>query len=308
MSKTKKMDSKNNDNEKKKENNEDPIIIRRAVIVDTDKNKENNKAKATRSSNSDLGKIQRSKNQDYNIVYREKTSKPLSVSELFGFAKKEKVEEKEEKKVERYVEVAETKAPLSLEKLASKKRTDQKEGFRKRENRSAESNNFRDRKHRAFSNTRVQVTPNIDIPEFDAKEMQRDRREKEREREKQNQNQNTNDDRRTRASRNREDFDEIDERKLDMLKRGTNLSEMFKSGQILDFYDVSSTKRKRRDSRYKKEAKQKKKQELEKASKLEKVYIPDVISVKEFAKTIKKTAAEVLGKLLSLRCCNNNKF
>ena len=48
----------------------------------------------------DVGFVERRNNSQYNIVYRNKTVKPLTVNELFGFEKKEnnKVEEIKNKK------------------------------------------------------------------------------------------------------------------------------------------------------------------------------------------------------------------
>ena len=73
--------------ENKKERNEEPVIIRRAVIINDDEEKQEKKSK-------DVGghvtTQKPNKNKDYNIVYRDKPSKPLTVSELFGIPKKEK--------------------------------------------------------------------------------------------------------------------------------------------------------------------------------------------------------------------------
>lgn len=68
-----------------------PVIIRREVIIDeNDEKKEKEKQKEKRSK--EVGFVERNRN-DYNIVYRNKPSKPLTVSELFGI-KNDKNEEK----------------------------------------------------------------------------------------------------------------------------------------------------------------------------------------------------------------------
>lgn len=120
---------KNNEvkSEKKKEMvSEQPVIIRREVIVnDQEEKKTENKKKETKKG--DIGFVENNRNKDYNIVYREKTKKPMSVAEFFGISKKEdkkneektvtkKVEEKEsvEKKTE--IEVEENKTEKSAEK------------------------------------------------------------------------------------------------------------------------------------------------------------------------------------------------
>ena len=77
-----------------------PVIIRREVIVeDTTKKSAVPEKKEERKSNN-VGFVER-KNKDFNIVYRNKPSKPMTFDELFGKKKEDKKEEKvEEKKVE----------------------------------------------------------------------------------------------------------------------------------------------------------------------------------------------------------------
>ncbi len=87
----------NNDKSQKKDEikTTGQVIIRREIIVKEEETKpvqENKKAKA------DIGFTERRK-KDFNIVYREKPTKPMTVSELFGIKSKKKPQ-KEEKKVE----------------------------------------------------------------------------------------------------------------------------------------------------------------------------------------------------------------
>ena len=86
--------SKKTKNEKK---NETPVIIRREVIV-TEENKKNDE-KIKESKNNDAF-VERNKNQDYNLVYRNKTTKPMTFSELFGIKDNKKENEKSENKKE----------------------------------------------------------------------------------------------------------------------------------------------------------------------------------------------------------------
>ena len=78
------------------------VIIRRQVIV----NEEKKPAKPVRNPKEDIG-FTSQRNTNYNIVYREKPTKPMSVSELFGLAPK-KPAKKAEPKVNKE-EVKETK-------------------------------------------------------------------------------------------------------------------------------------------------------------------------------------------------------
>ena len=81
-----------------------PVIIRREVIVeDTTKKSAVPEKKEERKSNN-VGFVERKKNKDFNIVYRNKPTKPLTVSELFGLNKDSKKEE-EPKKAEVQKEV-----------------------------------------------------------------------------------------------------------------------------------------------------------------------------------------------------------
>ena len=78
-------DSKKKDNKKKDDKkNTTPVIIRREVIVTEDNQKEQEKPKTNKG---DIGFVERNKNQDYNIVYRNKTTKPTNSTPSlpFGF-------------------------------------------------------------------------------------------------------------------------------------------------------------------------------------------------------------------------------
>ena len=116
------MFTKKEENKKKEKEKEEkaPVIIRREVIItreeETEKKKEEVK-KVEKKNN--VGFVERKQNKDYNIVYRNKPNKPMTVSELFGLKKEEpKVEEpvvKEEKveeKVEQKVEVVKEVKPI----------------------------------------------------------------------------------------------------------------------------------------------------------------------------------------------------
>lgn len=116
--KSKKEEAKEKD--LKKENN--PVIIRRQVIISDEEIKrreEEEKKKKQEKHNSQVGFVERNKKNDYNIVYRNKPTKPMTVSELFGLkdTKKEepKKEVKEEVKEEIKPEVKEEKKPIEVQ-------------------------------------------------------------------------------------------------------------------------------------------------------------------------------------------------
>ena len=81
---------------------ETPVIIRREVIISDEDEKKNQNNKNHEQNKKDVGFVERKNKNDYNIVYRNKQTKPLTVSELFGLKPKEepKKEVEEIKKVE----------------------------------------------------------------------------------------------------------------------------------------------------------------------------------------------------------------
>ena len=102
-------------NKKEKKEKSSPVIIRREVILSDDEEDKKEEKKDNRRK--DVGFVER-RNKDYNIVYRNKTVKPLTVNELFGFGKKE--EKKEEKKEIKKEEKKETTIKEDSEKIMPK--------------------------------------------------------------------------------------------------------------------------------------------------------------------------------------------
>lgn len=119
LTKTKKEE--NSKEEKKKENKKEekaPVIIRREVIIAQEEPEKKEEVVKKEEKKHNVGFVERKQNKDYNIVYRNKPNKPMTVSELFGLKKEEtkqeeaipeaKVEEKIEKeKVEPKQEIKE---------------------------------------------------------------------------------------------------------------------------------------------------------------------------------------------------------
>jgi len=114
-----------------------PVIIRREVIINEEEQQTKKKEEAKKETKKEnVGFVERKQNKDFNIVYRNKQSKPMTVSELFGLNKPEpkkaevKKEEpvsepkKEEKAIEKPVQ-KETEKPAEkvTEKVAEKEVT-----------------------------------------------------------------------------------------------------------------------------------------------------------------------------------------
>ena len=89
--KSKSKDDKKDSSKDKKKQQETPVIIRREVIVSEAEPEEKSNKKQENKNN--IGFVERNKNKNYNIVYRNKQQKPLTVSELFGIKDKKKEEE-----------------------------------------------------------------------------------------------------------------------------------------------------------------------------------------------------------------------
>ena len=85
-------------NEVKKEvkKEEKPVIIRREVIISEDVEEK----KEEKNNKSNKLNFEEARKKDYNIVYRERPQKPMTVDELFGLKKDNKKEAKKEAKVE----------------------------------------------------------------------------------------------------------------------------------------------------------------------------------------------------------------
>ena len=122
MAGTKKSaDNKEAKKDSKKDNKkETPVIIRREVIIAQDESeKEKEVVKKQEKRNSNIGFVERKTNKDYNIVYRNKPNKPMTVSELFGLNKQEP--KKEEVKKEEKTEVK--SEPVVKEEVVAKSET-----------------------------------------------------------------------------------------------------------------------------------------------------------------------------------------
>ena len=95
--KTEKKKEKKSTKQPKETKTDTPVIIRREVIISEEKKKQET-SKKQGSKKESVGFVERKQNSDYNIVYRNKQTKPMTVSELFGLKKeKPKKEDKEEK-------------------------------------------------------------------------------------------------------------------------------------------------------------------------------------------------------------------
>ena len=313
------------ENKKEKMNSEQPFIIRRSVTVnneDEEKRLEEEKLKKERERNKGIGFVEKNRNKDFNIVYRNKPTKPLTVDELFGLKKKEtpkkqEAKPKEEKKVEpeKNVKKAESTASKEEKKTEEKKtsevqntkssnKNERKEnphknnynknnnGYNKEEN-NQKKNGFKNSQKRELSERGIdrKIKDIMDV-EILEKENVREYGNKVKDKIKQNQKQ---DDQKPRKSKRNENND-FDSGKLKNLKKQNKLSNMFSEGDMLDYYDLSTE----RGRRAKKKPQKNEKRNKQKIFKLTEITIPETITVKDLASEMKVTSSDVIKKLLNL--------
>lgn len=85
-----------------------PVIIRREVVISEDELKrqeEEKERKKKEEREKQIGFVNAQRNKDFNIVYRNKPSKPLTVSELFGLKETKKEAQKSEPVIEKKPEI-----------------------------------------------------------------------------------------------------------------------------------------------------------------------------------------------------------
>ena len=318
---------KSMENQKEKD---EPVIIRREVIFNDDKNEEEEKKKQQKKEQASFN-VEKNRKKDYNIVYRNKPTKPLTVSELLGISKKEdkkqeapKVVKEEPKKPENVVpepgkEVVkskelETKSSSEADNTNLKNKVNHDKNFNNenRQNRS-QNKHYQDKdfKNQRKDDFKREPRDNRNPRKLDGKGidkkikniMEMDIPEKENVREyasnrlKDRQKQNRIDESKNSNNRkNRRNNEEFDNGKLNNLKKHSTLSNMFhEEGEMYDYYDLSTE----RGKRAKKKPKQGNKVK-QKIFKLTEITIPEHITVKDLAMEMKITSSEVIKKLLNL--------
>ena len=130
-----------------------PVIIRREVIIEDEQDKKKEEAKKQEKKNN-IGFVERKQNKDYNIVYRNKPSKPMTVSELFGLNKEEKKEtKKEEEKVTTTVKVETEEVKKEENNKVTKETPHQKvEEVKEKQNTENRINNNNNKQNRNNNN------------------------------------------------------------------------------------------------------------------------------------------------------------
>ena len=324
---------KSMENQKEKD---EPVIIRRAVIINDDDKKEEEEKKKQQKKEETSFNVEKNRKKDYNIVYRNKPTKPLTVSELLGIAKKEdkKEEKKEEKpkavkeetKKEEVItsdekkeivqnkevevkEVAPTDNAMPKNKFGNKpfnnenKQRPQNKHYQEKDSKFQKREDFRKDNREQRDNKAPRKLDGKGIDKKIKNIMEIDIPEKENVREyasnklKDRQKQNRIDESKNSNTRkNRRNQEEFDSDKLNSLKKHSTLSNMFHEEGEMYDYYDLSTER---GKRAKKKPKQGNKVK-QKIFKLTEITIPDHITVKDLAMEMKITSSEVIKKLLNL--------
>lgn len=121
---------------KEEKKNSSPVIIRREVIITDEEEKEKERIQKQKEQKSkQVGFVERNKNADYNIVYRNKPTKPMTVSELFGIGKKEEVKKEEPKKEVKKEEVEVKQEVMTEQKTKVIEKNKETKNFENRNNR-----------------------------------------------------------------------------------------------------------------------------------------------------------------------------
>ncbi|MBR0350649.1 MAG: translation initiation factor IF-2 [Clostridia bacterium] len=356
----------------KKEEEKAPVIIRREVIItenDAAQKKAEKQVKDTKNNN--IGFVERKQNKDYNIVYRNKQTKPMTVNELFGLKpkKEEAKPEKTDVVQEKSNKVVKEEALKNTEKSDDNTNVDDKErnsfasrenksnfdnrerrqnqgfegrdrrtnqgfegrdrrqnqgfenrdrrqnfdndrrgqnGFRNGQNNMNRPNNNRFNNKSGFGNNNGNARRPLDDRgiEKNIKNIMADTVvEKENTRDfnksidKMKNNSKFDENRGNKKSKNKKgNNNSFDEGKLKSLKQQNRLSSMFddeSDGGMLDYYDLS-TQRNRKSKKKQKDGGESK----QKIFKLTEITIPETITVKDLAAELKKTASEVITKLM----------
>ena len=337
--KSKKENKKNMEKkENKKKEEKAPVIIRREVIIAQEEPEKKKEAVKKEEKRNNVGFVERKQNKDYNIVYRNKQSKPMTVSELFGLSTKKEEPKQEPKKavvqekneetkkteiVKEEIKKEEKVENAKKENIVTNNNNSRKENPKERNNnlggkynnRNNNNNNFNNRNNRNNNSNNNRFGNNRGKRPLDERGIEKNiknimsaetiEREPVREYNKAIDKQKLNnkfEENKTKKSRSRRNNanNDFDEGKLKSLKQANRLSNMFddQDGGMLDYYDLSND-RARKGKKKKNQANQEEKPKQQKIFKLTEIEIPETITVKDFAQEMKKTTSDVIKKLLA---------
>ena len=304
-----------------KEKKDNPVIIRRAVIVSDDEAKKEVKQE-TKKPAQNVGFIETQRKKDYNIVYRNKPNRPLTVSELFGTKKPEPKKEvqsapssetaKSDTQVNRVnpntqrtnpVQENNAKQYSNNTKPFNKERNTEfnRDNREKRPYNNAQGNYREGRSQSNYSGRRPldekgieKNIKNIMAVDIVEKENVREYANKSIDKQKSNSRFEERGNAKKQSKSRRGGYEEISSHKLKDLKQENRLSNMFDEGSMLDYYDLTT----QRGRRSKKKIDQSEERNKQKIFDLTDITIPESITVKDLSAELKKTSGEIIKKLL----------
>ena len=146
-----KKEAKKESTEPKKEEKA-PVIIRREVIIteeEQNKKKVENKGNANKNN---VGFVERKQNKDFNIVYRNKPNKPMTVNELFGIKPKKQEEKVEKKEKEETKQMPEEDVKIKDLPKVDEKKEERTEEFKTRQFNNRDYDNRERRPNNNYQN------------------------------------------------------------------------------------------------------------------------------------------------------------
>ncbi len=296
--------------ENKRAKSSEHVIIRREVIINDEEPK---KQEAPKPVNRNVGFIEQNRKKDYNIVYRNKQSRPMTVNELFGIGpkKQEKTANAASKQSNginggNQKEVG-TRVNIKNDNLREERRTN---NYRTRDNVDSRNqtrpnnnfNKFNNNRNNSFNRQRRPldekgIEKNIkDIMNADIIEKESVREYANKAIDKQKNNRLDENKVRKAQRKNRHGDQDISKDKLRDLTRENKLSHMFNEGSMYDYYDMSSNRGRKNKKKSSKEGEEERNKQ--KIFKLTEITIPENITVKDLAAELKKTSSEVIKILL----------
>ncbi len=313
---------KNEKNETKKEVvSDEPVIMRRTVIINDEQEKKEEKKTSQRKP--EVGFVEKNRKKDYNIVYRNKQSKPMSVAELFGIPNKKQKEETPKKEVVKEEKAEKTEATKKENvgetvkqerpQFQANNNNGQRNNNFQRNNRNQNNNfqrnggnnsnyknnyknNYNNSNSGDYKNNRRLDDRGIDkkinnIMAVDIVEKENVIEYSNRAIDKQKNNRMFEEQKTKKQSRRKERNEDISSGKLRTLKQESKLSNV----DMLDYYDLGTQRGRRSEKKVKQENRNK-----QKIFKLTEITIPPVITVKDLAAEMKITSSDVITKLLNL--------
>ncbi len=146
-----KMEQKEENKKEKRKEEKAPVIIRREVIIAAEEPVKKKEVKKEEKKNN-VGFVERKQNKDYNIVYRNKPNKPMTVSELFGLKKEEPKKEEKEIITEEKVKEEVIKQEVKVEEKEETKKEVNKEEKTTQVVNNQNRNNYNNRNNNGYNN------------------------------------------------------------------------------------------------------------------------------------------------------------